>query len=164
MLIDGNRRTQFVKGQNLLALIISFHLLFGLATIASFQTIILPAFLDLAYHVDGLDPATKAELHTRATTFQAQVNPLSQQMMGFAFHIFWCIMLYLGYSWVRILWGLSWLMAGVGTLFFIPTLFLFPSAMLLLSVMIVCGLIYGVGGAMLLFSPAIRTYSYMMRH
>lgn len=164
MFIEGNRKAQFAKGQTLLAIMISFHLLFGLASIMAFPTIILPAFLNLLFTIDSLDAATKAMLQARAAAFEVQANLLSQQMMGFAFHIFWCIMLYLGYGWVRILWGISWLMAGVGTLFLIPTLFLFPSAMLLLSVIIVSGLMYGVGGAILLFSPSIRTYSYLMRH
>lgn len=164
MFIEGNRRAQFVRGQNLLALIISFHLLFGLATIASFQTVILPAFLDLAYRVDGMDAATKAELYTRATAFQQQPNPLSQQFMSFAFHIFWCIMLYLGYGWVRILWGLSWLLSGLAALFGLLLLFFLNSSSLLLYGLIGCGIIYGVWGIMLLFSPAIRTYGYIMRH
>lgn len=158
---------QFVKGQRLLCTMIGIHLLLGILVIATFQGYLLPSIIELnhlaAARFDDVDAMLldQALALTESSTYQQAA--LAQQGRELAFHIFWCIMLYLGFNWVRILMGLSWLLASIGViplaLLMIFFEFYHPFVMLLMA----SGLIYGIGGAMLLFSPGVNTYMRMMR-
>ncbi|MCE7987319.1 MAG: hypothetical protein DYG89_39635 [Caldilinea sp. CFX5] len=146
---------------------IGAHLLLGILVIATFQDYLLPSLIELSYQVaaqfDDMDPALLDQTMALVETSAYQQSALTQQGRELAFHIFWCIMLYLGFNWVRILMGLSWLLASIGViplaLLMIVFEFYHPFVILLMT----SGVIYGIGGALLLFSPGVNTYMRMMR-
>jgi hypothetical protein len=158
---------QFVRGQQLLSVMIGIHLLLGILVIATFQGYLLPSIIELSYlaaaQLDDVDTTLldQALALTESSTYQQAA--LIKQGRELAFHIFWCIMLYLGFNWVRMLMGLSWLLASIGViplaLLMIVFEFYHPFVMLLMA----SGVIYGIGGALLLFSPGVNTYMRMMR-
>lgn len=158
---------QFVRGQQLLSTMIGIHLLLGLLAIATFQNYLLPSIIDLLYQAaarfDEVDGTQINQAMALVENNVYQQAALAQQGRELAFHIFWCIMLYLGFNWVRILMGLSWLLASIGViplaLLMIVFEFYHPFVVLLMA----SGVIYGVGGALLLFSPGVNTYMRMMR-
>lgn len=162
--------TQFVRGQRLLSGLIGIHLFLGILAIATFQDYLLPSLLDMAYQatnqlstVEKIDPMILDQAMAQIKTSAYQQAALAEQGKGLAFHIFWCIMLYLGVNWVRILMGLSWLLGSIVaiplTILMVVFQFYHPFVVLLFA----SSLIYGIGGALLLFSPGVNTYIRMMR-
>jgi len=149
---------------------IGIHLFLGLLAIAAFQDYLLPAMVELIYQaanqldtIDKIDPRFLDQAMAQLETGTYQQAALAKQGRDLALHIFWCIMLYLGVNWVRIFMGFSWLL---GSIVAVPLMILMvafhfyhPFVVLLLA----SSLIYGIGGALLLFSPGVNTYMRMMR-
>lgn len=166
-------KAQFMRGQQLLCTLIGIHLLLGIFIIATFQNYIAPAIIDLLYAatarisviapLDNIDTASLQAVQAMIERSTYEQAVLAQQGRGLAFHIFWCILLYLGFNWVRILLGLSWLFSSISVipLGILVAVFQFYHPLLLL--LLITSLMYGIGGALLLFSPGVNTYMRMMR-
>jgi hypothetical protein len=158
---------QFVRGQKLLSIVIGFHLLVGILTIASYQSFILPGTLELLYRVtekiNDVQPVELARLKAVIQNAAYQQAVLAQQGQTLAFHIFWCSMLYLGFNWVRVLLGLSWLLASSSFVAFGVLYYFFQFVSPLILVILLASVLYTILGGLLLFSPAINTYMRTMR-
>lgn len=158
---------QFVRGQQLLSTMIGIHLLLGLLAIATFQNYLLPSIIDLLYQAAArFDEVDRTQIDQAMALVENNVYQqaaLAQQGRELAFHIFWCIMLYLGFNWVRILMGLSWLLASIGVIPLALVVIVFEFYHPFVVLLMASGVIYGVGGALLLFSPGVNTYMRMMR-
>jgi small-conductance mechanosensitive channel len=153
---------QFIKGRNLLTAIIVFQLLFSLLGLYLYSSGTIYGYLaqELATIPDApIESPQLLESQLRA----ASKDSVIQQGISFGMVTFWCILLYFGINWVRLLSGVSWLLSG---LFGLIAGFVIYNAgyfteLILPSVII--WLLYAFCGGMLLFSPSIRTYARMMR-
>lgn len=158
---------QFVRGQRLLGIMIGIHLLLGILAIATYQHYILPGMLELAYQglnrFEEVDTVILDQAIAMVETNTYQQAVLAEQGQGFAFHIFWCIMLYLGFNWVRILLGLSWLVSSIGIIPLVILLVVFQFYHPFVILLLASSFVYGIGGVLLLFSPGVNTYMRMMR-
>jgi hypothetical protein len=124
----------------------------------------------LSWYQDALSAVGRVSSIQAAKTLDEFVQ-LNQHNLGatqaasYAFLIFCCIILYLGYSWIRWLWGISWLVKGVSGLIaaglfhlqfgLSPNLFLFG---------LITSLLYTLCALCILFSPSVHMYMQAMRH
>ena len=176
--VDGERRSknmgmsglvnkQFMRGRQLLSTMIGIHLVLGIFALAIYQDYILPGLFEFAYQAatrfDNMDKSVLEQARAMLGNNNYQQTVLAQQGRELAFHIFWCIMLYLGFNWTRILMGLSWLLGSIAVIPLSIAMTLLDLYHPVMIIFIGFGFIYGIGGALLLFSPSINTYMRTMR-
>lgn len=176
--VDGERRSknmgmsglvnkQFMRGRQLLSTMIGIHLLLGILVVTIYQDHILPGLFEFAYlaaaRFDNMDKSVLEQARAMLGNSTYQQTILAQQGRELAFHIFWCIMLYLGFNWTRILMGLSWLLGSIAVIPLSIAMTLLDLYHPVMMILIAFSFIYGIGGALLLFSPNINTYMRTMR-
>ena len=156
-------RRQFQRGQWLVATIIVIMLLMNGVSLWLSQTLLLSWYHDALSAVGQAD-SIRAAKAVEEFIQQNQRSLATTQAASYAFLIFCCIILYLGYSWIRWLWGISWLIKGASGLFAVsqlnfqfelsPNLFLFGA---------ITSLLYTLCALCILFSPSVHTYMQSMR-
>lgn len=156
-------QSQFYQGQKLMGIIIGIHLVVTGISIVLFQEFFLPHLPDLLLSFPEFAPLAHDPQFQDAMAANRDAM-ITQQAVGFAFNLFWCVMLYLGFNWVRWLWGLGWLfnsIASICSTFFLYTTNLIPPIFLLS--LLIFSLLYLWCGSTLLFSPNVRVYMQTMR-
>jgi hypothetical protein len=111
------------------------------------------------------DPAARESAHALQVWFvMNQRNFTTNQGINFALVTLLCLLLYLGYNWLRWLWGAHWLATGlVGGLLTSAGLFQLATFNRLLALGLTVSIIYLICGALMLFSPSVRAYMAGMR-
>lgn len=153
---------QFIRGRNLLTIIIVFQLLFSILNIYFTFSGTFNGYIAQEFTAMPDFPISSPEALEVSLNAATEENMLGLWLSA-AFVIFWSIMLYLGVNWVRLLSGIGWLLYGLMGFVVVPILYSsgFFRELLILSTII--WLLYLIFGGMLLFSPSIRTYYTMMR-
>ena len=156
-------RRRFVRGQRLIAMIIVIMLLMNGISLWLSHTVVLSWYHDALSAIGQTDslPAVKT---LEAFVQLNQRNLATTQAASYAFLIFCCIILYMGYSWIRWLWGISWLFKGMSGML-AAVLFMQQSGLKpnLLLFGLITSMIYTFCALCILFSPSIHTYMRAMQ-
>lgn len=154
---------KFQRGKTIVTLIVGINLLLNGASIWFTRTMILRWVGELAQSLP--DPTVQTSAHALQVWFvMNQRNFTANQGINFAIVTLLCLLLYLGYNWLRWLWGIHWLTIGiVGSLLTIAGLVQLAAFNRLLALGLTVSVIYLICGVLILFAPSVRAYMRVMR-
>jgi hypothetical protein len=156
-------QSEFTRGKIIVTTIITIVLFTNGIGIWFTQSWLLRWYGELAQTLT--DPVARGSAQTVQTWFvMNQKSFLANQGLNYGVVILLCLMLYLGYGWLRWLWGIHWLVRGlVGTFASVTALLYIEQFSHLLALGLLTSLIYIVCGMTMLFSPAVQAYMNAMR-
>jgi hypothetical protein len=156
-------RRRFQRGQRIVAIIIVIMLLMNGVSLWLSQTVLLSWYHDALTAVGRVD-SIQAAKSLEEFVLLNQRNLANGQAASYAFLIFCCIILYLGYGWIRWLWGISWLIKGVSGLVAASLFNLqFDVSPNLFYYGLITSLLYTLCALCILFSPSVHAYMQAMR-
>ena len=156
-------RREFEQGKRIVTVVISIILLINGLGLWLSRTLLLTWYGEL--HASLEDPAAIQAARTLRDWFIAnQQSFLSNQAANYAVVILFCLLLFIGFDWLRMLWAAHWLLRGllgiVASLFFFYWLGHFHIIFIL---GLVTALLYISCGVLMLLSPSVKIYMYSLR-
>jgi hypothetical protein len=154
---------QFRRGKQLVTLVIAIMLITNGVSFWFSRSLLLSWYQEAADHFHTLD-ATQAQ---RLLDYFVQLDQrefLVAQGTDYAFLILCSVILYLGYSWIRWLWSVTWLVKGGAGLFvagLLMTQFGLWANLVLFG--LITSSLYLLCAICILFLPSVHTYMKMMR-
>lgn len=155
---------QFQRGKQEVTLVIVAMLLMNGLSFWLSQSRLSAWYRDALAHTEPLDILQVQKILAQVVPLE-QHSFLTSQAASYAFLILCCVILYLGYSWIRWLWGLGWLLKGVSGL--LATSLLITQFGLLTHLVFfsfITSLLYTLCATCILCSPSVHAYMRMMRH
>ncbi len=156
-------QNEFTRGKIIVTTIITTVLITNGIGIWFTQSWLLRWYGELAQTLT--DPAARDSARTLQSWFIMNQESFStHQGLNYSIVIFLCLLLYLGYSWLRWLWAFHWLMRGtVGAFTSVVAFIDIAQFNPLLALGLLTSLIYVVCGMTMLFSPNVQAYMNAMR-
>ena len=156
-------QNEFTRGKIIVTSIVAITLFINGTGIWFARTWLLKWYAELAQSLT--DPAARESIQILQTWFvMNQKSFLTNQGLNYGVVIFMCLLLYLGYNWLRWLWAIHWLARGIaGTFVSIVAFVYIEQFNRLLGLGLLISLIYVVCGLLMICAPSVRIYMNAMR-
>lgn len=156
-------RREFARGKSIVTAVIATILLLNGVGIWFAQTLLLHWYVDLVESVG--EPRAMESARMLQTWFvMNQETFMANQVLNFGVVIFLCIMLFIGYNWLRWIWAIHWVLRGVlGTVACFFALLYIKQFSPLIGIGAVVSILYLICGISMLCSHSVYVYMQSLR-